>query len=120
MDGIRAFWDGKQLLSRQGIPIAAPEEFIRNLPRDTLLDGELWTGRGSFEKLASLIKSNRRDWKDVQYCIFDVPSLQIPYSERMKELHTLALSPPVHLHPNVTCVRLDLSLIPFAKELLIY
>ena len=42
LDGIRAFWDGAKLLTRQGKIIPAPDSFIRDLPRDVALDGELW------------------------------------------------------------------------------
>src|SRR4051794_10572043 len=72
MDGVRAYWDGKQLLSRQGSPIEAPEEFLRGLPCDTALDGELWMGRQTFEQLMSILKSTQGDWGRIQYCVFDL------------------------------------------------
>src|SRR5208283_985733 len=46
LDGIRAFWNGKQLISRLGNPFYAPEYFIRNFPKEPL-DGELWMARKS-------------------------------------------------------------------------
>lgn len=40
LDGVRAYWDGKQFLSRQGNLYLAPEWFVAGLP-DVPLDGEL-------------------------------------------------------------------------------
>jgi ATP-dependent DNA ligase len=47
-DGVRACWDGSQLLSRAGNVIHAPAWFTARWPT-TPLDGELWAGRGRFE-----------------------------------------------------------------------
>jgi len=47
-DGVRARWDGKQLISRGGNVFVAPDWFVRNFP-DKPLDGELWMGRGRYE-----------------------------------------------------------------------
>lgn len=41
-DGIRARWDGDKLHSREGTQIKAPKEFIDRLPKNVILDGELW------------------------------------------------------------------------------
>jgi DNA ligase-1 len=44
LDGVRAFYDGKQFLSRQGNRFHAPTWFTKGLPLEPL-DGELWIGR---------------------------------------------------------------------------
>src|SRR3954447_2549458 len=49
LDGVRAYWDGKQLLSRLGNVLHAPEWFIKDLPKHSL-DGELFLARKSFQK----------------------------------------------------------------------
>ena len=49
-DGVRAIWDGKQLITRQGNAINAPAWFTKNLPK-IAMDGELWLGRGQFDAL---------------------------------------------------------------------
>jgi len=56
MDGIRAYWDGVRLLSRQGKQLFAPLAFTKELPNISL-DGELWMGRGSFERPVAAIKA---------------------------------------------------------------
>ena len=44
LDGVRAYWDGKQFLSRLGNRFHPPPWFVENFP-DHPLDGELWGGR---------------------------------------------------------------------------
>ena len=31
LDGVRGYWDGKTLLSRQGLPLPAPDLFYRSI-----------------------------------------------------------------------------------------
>src|SRR6476659_9210470 len=47
LDGVRAYWDGKQFLSRQGNIYYAPDWFIEGLP-SVPLDGELWVAWKKF------------------------------------------------------------------------
>lgn len=47
LDGIRAVWNGQQLMTRSGKPIITPEWFVQPLP-DYPLEGELWAGRGKY------------------------------------------------------------------------
>ena len=74
-DGVRACWDGQALRFRSGLPIVAPQWFVRCLP--TLpLDGELWLGRGRFDALAGLVRRATPDdagWRDVHYMVFELP-----------------------------------------------
>ncbi len=48
LDGVRAYWDGKSLISRLGNRFHAPDWFLEGLP-DIPLDGELWIGRKAFQ-----------------------------------------------------------------------
>ena len=50
LDGIRAYWNGKELLSKNGNKIYAPFWFIKDFPPFEL-DGELWTKRDDFENI---------------------------------------------------------------------
>ena len=43
-DGLRAYWDGTKFLSRQGNQFCAPSFFLKDLPADHTLDGEVWMG----------------------------------------------------------------------------
>ena len=92
LDGVRAYWNGRQLLTRSGRQIRAPAWFLASLPDDTPLDGELWAGRGEFAFVSGLIRRHKAeddDWLRVKYMAFDLPQLAAPYSERLWVLRTL-------------------------------
>jgi DNA ligase-1 len=96
-DGIRAYWNGVNLLSRSGKIINAPAWFTKYLP-SVPLDGELWMARGKFEALASITrKKNATDneWKQIKYMIFDLPSDLSPFEQRYEKLKALVEINPV-------------------------
>jgi DNA ligase 1 len=84
-DGLRAWWDGQQLWSRKGNLIHAPDYFLAELPRDIVLDGELWIGHGKFEETMSIVRSETPDdrWKTIRYMVFDAPHVKGTFEERM-------------------------------------
>ncbi|WP_411993119.1 DNA ligase [Agarivorans sp. DSG3-1] len=91
-DGVRAYWDGKQLLSRNGHVIGLPESIAQQLP-NVAVDGELWLGRGQFSALVSLVKqknSRVEQWQDVRFVVFDLPNYPGPYQQRYRQLQTLS------------------------------
>ncbi len=91
LDGVRAYWNGKQLLSRQGNIYNAPVWFTRGFP-DQPLDGELWIARGTFEKLVSTVRKDHpvdTEWKQVKYMIFDLPASTAIFTTRLMELQQL-------------------------------
>src|SRR5262245_42829230 len=55
LDGVRAYWDGKQFFSRLGNLFHAPDWFVAGLP-DVPLDGELWIGRKKFQRTVSIAR----------------------------------------------------------------
>jgi DNA ligase-1 len=55
IDGVRAFWDGQVLRTRNGHSINAPAWFVERFPAQPL-DGELWIGRGPFELLSGTVR----------------------------------------------------------------
>lgn len=91
LDGVRAYWDGKQLLSRSGRVIDAPDWFVAALPA-TPLDGELWLGRGRFEQLAATVQRGREapGWQEVRYMLFELPAGGGSFAERSAALRELA------------------------------
>jgi DNA ligase-1 len=84
LDGVRAYWDGKQLWSRLGNLFHAPDWFLEKLP-ETPLDGELFGGRKKFQQTVGLVKrQDKRDhWKELRYVVFDAPALDAPFEERI-------------------------------------
>ena len=59
MDGVRAYWSGSNFYSRSGNEFFAPEWFTAKLPKKPL-DGELWCGRGMFQKCVGFVKTKHR------------------------------------------------------------
>lgn len=91
LDGVRAYWDGKNLISKQGNLYFAPAWFTKDFP-DQALDGELWQGRGHFQQLLSTVtKKNpiEREWRKINYSVFDLPKENQPFTKRLKKLNKL-------------------------------
>lgn len=91
LDGVRAYWDGRQLISRQGNRFAAPAWFTAGFP-DTPLDGELWMGRGTFDELSGTVRQQTPDdaqWRKVRYMVFDMPVPDLTFDERLARLTQL-------------------------------
>jgi DNA ligase-1 len=97
--GVRAFWNGKSLVSRYGNVFHAPDSFLepfKELPNYEF-DGELFTKRGKFDRTISIVKTQNMEkqlserWNaEVKYYIFDIPSLKdLPFEERMEKLKEL-------------------------------
>jgi DNA ligase-1 len=90
LDGVRAYWDGSQLISRGGNAFAAPPWFTANFP-PVALDGELWVGRGQFEKTASIVSRHtpHDGWRQVRYMVFDLPRNPGTFDERLQKLRAV-------------------------------
>jgi DNA ligase-1 len=87
LDGIRGFWDGKQLLTRGGKRVMAPDWFIENYP-PFAIDGELWTKRADFEGISSIVRRKNPDerWRKITHQIFEVPNQQGGLLDRLAVL----------------------------------
>ena len=90
-DGIRALWDGKKFVTRGGVTLPSPQDFLDKMPGlkySEPLDGELWMGRGTFQKLSSIIRGEGNDWikEGVKFMVFDVIDPSKPFKLRYKFL----------------------------------
>jgi len=92
MDGVRSYWDGDRIWSRHGNEFPAPPYFTEKLGKFPL-DGELWLGRNTFEKLIGILKSKDADWSQVKYIVFDLPGSKKIYEGRMELLKKIPLPP---------------------------
>ncbi len=91
LDGVRAHWDGQQLRFRSGNLIHAPHWFVAVLPTQPL-DGELWLGRGSFDRLSGIVRCTTPDdteWRQVRYMIFELPEAEGNFTERIEKMKTV-------------------------------
>lgn len=94
LDGVRAYWNGTTFFSRLGNRYIAPDWFTEGLP-DTPLDGELWVGRGQFQKTVSIVRRQDagKQWEQVRFLIFDAPSREEVFEERLAYLQELFEAP---------------------------
>ncbi|PSW22301.1 DNA ligase [Photobacterium sanctipauli] len=89
LDGIRAHWDGKQLLTRRGNLIHAPKWFTQSFPPNIALEGELWLGRGQFQQASRIVLDdtpNHQQWRKVKFQVFDSPSIEGGFETRYQVL----------------------------------
>jgi len=90
LDGVRARWDGSQLVSRGGYRFAAPPWFTKKFPTAPL-DGELWIGRGGYEKVSAVVRkmTPHDGWKQVRMMVFDLPQHQGRFTLRLQSMRQL-------------------------------
>ena len=97
LDGVRAFWDGQALRTRQGNLINAPGWFVENFPAQAL-DGELWIGRGQFDRLSGTVRRQVPDdveWRHVRYLVFELPQAAGAFRERAEVLRSVVATASV-------------------------
>ena len=96
LDGVRAYWDGRNLRSRNGKILATPEGWSAHFP-PFALDGELYTARGEFEKIQSIVMDkapNEAAWSEIKFYVFDVPETSGGLLERLSELEKFIAKNP--------------------------
>jgi DNA ligase-1 len=107
LDGVRAYWDGTQFISRLGNKFFAPAWFTERFPA-TPLDGELWGGRQLFQRTVGIVK--RQDasplWKELRFMVFDAPAHGGLFEERLRfvdaTLQALGID-WLQTHPHLPC-----------------
>jgi len=103
LDGIRAYWDGKNLLTRRGNIIHAPSWFIKDYPPFEI-DGELWSKRGDFEHISSIVRDKEpsTQWREIKHYIFEVPNAKGGLFKRLScvkkyESHIIKIIPQIKI-----------------------
>src|SRR6266550_4750970 len=84
LDGVRAYWDGRQFLSRLGNLFHAPDWFIEGMPT-VPLDGELWIDRKKFQRTVSIVRRQDKNslWNEVRFLVFDAPAASGGFEDRL-------------------------------------
>ena len=85
LDGVRALWDGENLISRHGNIFAAPAWFKASLPAIPL-DGELYIGRQMFQTTVGIVRKKipvDAEWRRIQYKVFDAPAHPGEFEKRI-------------------------------------
>ena len=91
MDGVRGYWDGRQLWTRGGEKVNPPAWFTKGWPT-VPLDGELWAGRGQFPKAVSTVRQQVPDeqaWRVMRFMVFDLPAQAGTFTARLAILNGL-------------------------------
>ncbi|WP_158967216.1 DNA ligase [Paraglaciecola sp. L3A3] len=104
LDGIRARWNGSNLISRRGNIIHAPLWFVQDFPQQTI-EGELWLARKKFEQTASIVLRDtpNQDWQNIKFMLFDLPDHTGNFSQRitaMQNIVTTIASPYLQVIPQ--------------------
>ncbi|NQY21203.1 MAG: DNA ligase [Campylobacteraceae bacterium] len=88
LDGIRAYWNGQEFLSKNGNKLYAPESFFKNMPNFPL-DGELWTKRSDFENIQSIVLDKKPSihWNKITYNIFEAPNSKGDFKKRLEKIN---------------------------------
>ncbi|BBO70314.1 ATP-dependent DNA ligase [Desulfosarcina alkanivorans] len=86
LDGVRGYWDGRQLFSKNGTLFHAPPAFTRNFP-DFAVEGEIWGGRNTFEKTAGIVRQQEAHdgWLALKFAVFDVPTAGGGFENRLRK-----------------------------------
>ena len=89
LDGVRAWWTGREFLSRQGNVYLAPDWFVAGLP-SLPLDGELWLDRKAFQRTVSIVRRHDQSdhWRRIAFVVFDAPAAAGPFETRQAFLET--------------------------------
>ena len=109
LDGVRGQWDGAHLWTRGGHRIHSPAWFTRGWPA-TPMDGELWIGRGQFERTSAIVRTGQPDdaaWRDMRFMVFDLPAHPGPFEARLVALRRNTGAAGVRWLQAVPQVRVD-------------
>jgi DNA ligase-1 len=104
-DGLRVFWNGEKLISKQAKEISCPNWFYEGFPKSVKLEGELvLIGEGKRDGTSSILNSLENDgWKDINFILFDVVVPNKDFERRFEDLKQLTLPSHVSLAHIKTC-----------------
>ncbi len=102
LDGVRGFWNGKDLISRQGYSFQAPDFFIKNFP-SFAIDGEIYNKRENFDEISSIVRGSNKDkWQTLKLYVFDVPNASGDLFARLRKLELYLQK---HPNPYITIIK---------------
>lgn len=109
LDGVRGHWTGERLITRGGHPVDPPDWFTIGWPA-VPMDGELWIGRGRFEEVSAIVRTEVPDddaWRQVRFMVFDLPAHPGPFEARLMRMRSLLDETGIPWLRPVTQFRLD-------------
>lgn len=96
LDGVRAYWNGKDFVSRLGNVFAVPDWFKAGLSF-VHLDGEFFIDRGRFQETSGIVRrlDKGEEWRKVEYRVFDLPQMDATFEARYAQLTRMTF--PMHV-----------------------
>lgn len=91
LDGVRGYWDGEHLYTRNGVRINPPPGLTHNWPK-AKLHGELWMGRGRFDEVSGIVRRhapNAEDWQSIRFMVFDLHDPMQTFATRLQRMRKL-------------------------------
>ena len=113
LDGVRAYWNGNELISRSGKVLPAPDFFLKDFPTSEL-DGELWSKRDDFSNISSIVnkKGPHNGWTALTFNVFEVPHADGNLTQRLSRVKE---SQYIHLLKQIKIKNRD-ALYKFLKD----
>ena len=111
LDGVRAWWTGREFQSRLGNAFHVPDWFTAGLPQ-VPLDGEFWIDRKTFQRTVSIVRRQDKTdlWNQVRFLVFDAPTAGGGFEHRLREVERLVRAhQPAYAraHEHVECADAD-------------
>lgn len=108
LDGVRCYWNGKRMYTRNGNLFYPPTWFTDALPKDIALDGELWTKRNDFQNVVRIVRKQdaNEGWRKITYMVYDAPLLKQNFSKRLETIEEKLKSCDsniIKMHKQVIC-----------------
>lgn len=98
LDGWRLMWNGEDYVLRGGGILRVPESWKIGMPACPL-DGELFAGRGQFNRTQTLIAGG---FRGLTFHAFDAPS-DLPFRQRLAFLQSIPLPDHCRMAPHIRC-----------------
>jgi len=90
-DGLRAYWGGENLISKEGNIYHPPKWFTKDFPNE-VFEGGLWISRGKFEEVSGIVRNeadDNQDWQKIHLMLFDMPKHSGTFQERLEAMKDL-------------------------------
>ena len=88
LDGVWARYQDGKFYSKYGNRFIVPPNYCKELPKNVMLDGELWGGRESFQYVTGVTRKDKpieEEWLTINFAIHDCPSA-LPFKKRYELL----------------------------------
>jgi DNA ligase-1 len=85
-DGVRVFWNGNSLFTKDMKLIITPPRWTRNFP-SFAFEGELYCGPNNVQNAIDLASGRITDWSSASIQVFDAPlAIMRSFSDRLELL----------------------------------